>query len=70
MKITLQNWQVARRRILKAGIELAEYDSKDRLQTIITRDGQRFEFSQKVFEEFKKAGLLQRGIKLVEGVDP
>jgi len=64
MKVTIQNWSTIEKTIRDVGIRQVERDSMDVLQAVITNDGQRFEFSQQVFEEFKKAGLLRLGVRI------
>jgi hypothetical protein len=61
LKITLENWPYVQKKAREVGIKDAEYNSKGELQAIVTKDGERFEFSIEVFEQFKNAGLLRLG---------
>jgi hypothetical protein len=61
LKITLENWPYVQKKAREVGIKDAEYNSKGELQAIVTKDGERFEFSVEAFEQFKNAGLLRLG---------
>ena len=61
MKITLENLPYVQKKAREVGIENAEYNSKGELQTVVTKDGERFEFSAEAFEQFKNSGLLKLG---------
>jgi hypothetical protein len=61
LKVTLDNWPYVRKKAREVGIKNAEYNSKGELHAIVTKDGERFEFSTEVFEQFKDAGLLGLG---------
>jgi hypothetical protein len=63
MRITLDNFNEVRQKILESGIDHVEYDSDQKLQFIVLKSGDRFEFTEEAFEQFKKAGLLRRGIR-------
>ena len=64
MKITLDNWDEVRNKILKLGIAHAEYDYNKKLHVVITKSGEQFEFSPEAFDQFKNADLLQRGKRI------
>ena len=51
-------------RIRQFGIKDAIYDSNGALQTIISENDERFEFSRNTIEEFQKAGLTKLGIRI------
>jgi hypothetical protein len=61
LKITLENWPYVQKKAREVGIESTEYNANGELQTIVTKDGERFEFSAEAFEQFKNAGLLRLG---------
>ncbi len=63
MKMTLNNWTYIQQKIREVGIEKIEYNSEEKLQSIITKGGERFEFSPEAFEQFKVAGLLKLGTR-------
>jgi hypothetical protein len=63
MKITRKNFNDIRQKILDSGIDHVGYDSNQKLQLIVTKSGDRFEFDEEAFEQFRKAGLLRRGIR-------
>ncbi len=61
MKITIENWPYVQEKAREVGIENAEYNSKGELQAIVTKGGERFEFSAEAFEQFRNAGFLKLG---------
>jgi hypothetical protein len=63
MRITLKNFDEIRKKIIESGIDRVKYDSDQKLQLMVSKNGDRFEFTEEAFKEFKKAGLLQRGIR-------
>ena len=64
MKITLENWPYVQKKAREVGIEDGEYNSKGELQAIVTKDGERFEWSAEAFEQFKDSGLLRLGRRI------
>ncbi len=65
MKVTLENWNYVQQKLREVGIRNEERNSKEELQALTTKDGERFEFSRETFEQFKNAGLLKIGRRLV-----
>jgi hypothetical protein len=63
MRVTLKNFKETKQKILESGIDRVEYNSNQKLQLIVLKSGDRFEFTEEAFEQFKKADLLQRGIR-------
>ncbi len=61
MKITIENWPYVQKKASEVGIENTEYNSRGELQAIVTKEGERFEFSAEAFEQFRNAGLLRLG---------
>jgi hypothetical protein len=61
LKITLENWPNVQKKAREIGIKDVEYGSKGALAVIITKDGERFEFTVEAYEQFKDAGLLRLG---------
>jgi hypothetical protein len=61
LKITLENWPYVQKIAHEVGIKDTEYNSKGELQAFVTKDGERFEFSTEVYEQFKNASLLKLG---------
>lgn len=64
MKVTLENWNYLQQKVRETGIQKSEYNSKDELKAITTKDGERFEFSRETFDQFKNAGLLKIGRRI------
>ena len=64
MKITIENLPYVQKKAREVGIENAEYNSIGELQAIVTKDGERFEFSAEAFEQFKNSGLLRLGRRI------
>jgi len=64
LKVTRDNWSYVQKKAREVGIKDAEYNSKGELQAIVTKDGERFEFSTELFEQFKNAGLLRHGRRI------
>lgn len=64
MKVTRDNWSYVQKKAREVGIKDAEYNSKGELQAIVTKDGERFEFSTELFEQIKNAGLLRLGRRI------
>ena len=64
MQVRIDNWKQVQQRLREVEIERVERGSKEELQVIIAKDGERFEFSEDVFEKFKAAGLLKLGIRV------
>jgi len=64
LKITLENWPYVQKKAREVGIEDGEYNSKGELQAIVTKDGERFEWSAEAFEQFKDSGLLRLGRRI------
>ena len=63
MRITLNNFKEIQQKILESGIDRVEYDANQKLQLIVSKSGDRFEFTEEAFIKFKKSGLLHRGIQ-------
>ena len=61
MKITLENWPYVQKKAREVGIEDGEYNAKGELQAIVTKDGERFEWSDEASEQFKDSGLFRLG---------
>lgn len=66
LKVTVENWKDIERKIRKAGIENAIYDSAGVLQTIVLKSGDRYEFTMEVIKQLQNAGLIvaKRGIRV------
>jgi hypothetical protein len=64
LKITIENLPYLQKKALNVGIENAEYNSKGELQVIVTKKGERYEFSTEAFEQFRNSGLLRPGQRL------
>ena len=64
MQVSLDNWKQVQQKLREVGIASVERSSKEELQVIIAKDGERFEFSKDIFEKFKAAGLLKLGIRI------
>jgi len=64
LKVTRDNWSYVQKKAREVGIKDAEYNSKGELQAIVTKDGERFEFSTELFEQIKNAGLLRLGRRI------
>jgi len=63
MKITLKNFNKIQQKIVKSGIDHVEYDSGQKLQLIVSKSGDKIEFTKEAFEQFKKAGFIHRGVR-------
>ena len=68
MKITVENWKSVERIIRDSGIQDAMYDAEGILRTVVTKKGERFEFTFDVVEELRKAGLIE--VRLGRPVGP
>ena len=64
--MTVENFNEVQKRVREFGIDNVEYGPRGELQVFTTKDGQRFEFPPKSFEEFKLAGLLKLGRRTTE----
>ena len=59
IKITLKNWKSVERDLRRSGIDKADYDSYGFIQSLVSRAGKKYEFSEGVVEKLISSGLIQ-----------
>jgi hypothetical protein len=58
MKVSVENWKDVERKIREAGIKEAIYDSSEVLQTVVLKNGERYEFTMELFKQLQSQGLI------------
>jgi hypothetical protein len=58
MKVSVENWKDVERKIREAGIEEAIYDSNGVTQTIVLKNGERYDFTMELFKQLQSKGLI------------
>jgi hypothetical protein len=58
MKVSVENWKDVERKIREAGIEEAIYDSNGVTQTIVLKNGERYDFTMELFKQLQSEGLI------------
>ena len=68
MKVSVENWKDVERKIREAGIEEAIYDTNGVAQTIVLKNGERYEFTMELFKQLESKGLIT--VKLGKRAEP
>ena len=58
MKLSVANWKDVERKLREVGIKEAIYDSSDVLQTVVLKNGERYEFTMESIKQLQSQGLI------------